>query len=141
MEKNQKKQNIKAAAIFVVTFIAAFLATHFIFSPSVDKKLAQTASEMNKTLPMNIDRFTRLDNVVSLPGKVFQYNYTILENTKAEVNLDTAKKYIVPPLLNNVKSSPDMKPLRDEDVIFNYNYRDKNGVFVVKYSFTPDMYK
>jgi hypothetical protein len=87
-----------------------------------------------------VDQDTRLDNAVALPGNVFQYNYTLVNLEKSEVNIDTVKKYIEPGIINNVKTSPDLKAYRDNKVTMAYYYKDKNGVFVLKISVTPDMY-
>ncbi len=53
----------------------------------------------------------------------------------------TVKKYIEPGIINNVKTSNDLKVYRDNKTTMIYNYRDKNGVFVLKLSVTPDMYE
>lgn len=82
-----------------------------------------------------------MDNAIALPNNSFQYNYTIISNEKSEINLDTAKKNIEPGIINRVKTDPDLKFFRDRKVTMIYNYCDRNGVFVVKYSVTPDMYK
>ena len=138
-DKRKKTLELIIGAIFLG--ISYFAVQQLFFkAPSIDKVLMNTASEINKTCPVMVDQYTRLDNTVALPNSTFQYNYSIINNDKTEINLDTAKKYIEPVLLNRVKTDPGLKFFRDKDVILIYNYRDKNGVFVVKYSITPDMY-
>jgi hypothetical protein len=138
-DKRKKRLEFIIGAIF---FGVSYFAVQQLFFkvPSIDKVLMNAASEINKTCPIMVDEYTRLDNAVALPNSTFEYNYTILNHDKTEINLDTAKKYIEPVLLKRVKTDPDSKFFRDKDVILLYNYRDKNGVFVVKYSITPDMY-
>ena len=143
--KKERTKGGKKTLGFIVGVIAfglSFFAVQQLFfkAPSIDKVLMNTASEINKTCPVMVDQYTRLDNAIALPNSTFQYNYSIINNDKTEINLDTAKKYIEPVLLNRVKTDPGLKFFRDKDVILIYNYRDKNGVFVVKYSITPDMY-
>jgi hypothetical protein len=89
---------------------------------------------------MQIDQYTMLKNTVALPNKTFQYNYKLIDVSKDQVNLDMVEKYLFPGILQNVKTSPDMEEMRKENVILNYNYEDKNGVFVTKYIVTPEMY-
>jgi hypothetical protein len=141
IKTNKRKQTL-AFIIGAIFFGFSYFAVQQLFfkAPSIDKVLMNTASEINKTCPVMVDEFTRLDNAIALPNSTFQYNYSIINHDKTEMNLDTAKKYIEPVLLNKVKTDPDLKYFRDNDVILVYNYRDKNGVFVVKYSITPDMY-
>jgi len=88
-----------------------------------------------------IDQYTRLDNAMALPNNSFQYNYTLINIDKSEVNLDTVKKYIEPNIINNVKTNPDLKIYRENKTTMIYNYRDKNGIFVVRIAVTPEMYK
>ncbi len=146
-EQLPKKKNRKKNLIGTIVGTAAFCLTYFavqhiFFSPpSIDQVLMKTASEINKSCPIMVDQFTRLDNAVALSNDTFQYNYSIVNDEKAEINLDTAKKYIEPELLNRVKTDPDLKYFRDNKITMVYKYRDKNGVFVVKYTITPEMYK
>ena len=88
-----------------------------------------------------VDQHTRLDNAVALPDNTFQYNYTLVDITKSEVNLDTVKKYVEPGILNNVRTNPGMKTFRDNKTTFIYYYKDMKGEFVFKYPITPDMYQ
>jgi hypothetical protein len=75
-----------------------------------------------------------------MPNNIVQYNYTLVNLDKYEVNIDTVIKYIKPGLINNVKTNPDLKAYRDNKVTMAYNYKDKNGVFVLKINVTPDLY-
>jgi len=102
---------------------------------------ADFANEFNKTCPMNIDEYTTLKNVIALPNKTLQYNYVLVGITKAEVKLDTVKKYIFPQVLQNAKTNPGMKLFRENKVTLNYSYSDKNGKFVTNYIIKPEMYE
>ena len=110
-------------------------------SPSLDKVLMAAASELNKTSPIMIDKDTRFDNAIALPGNTFEYNYTLVNINKSEIEIDTFKIKIQPQLINNVRTSPNLKTLRDNNVTIVYYYSDKNGVFILKFPVTPDMYK
>jgi hypothetical protein len=142
-EKNEKRAKLKERIVYAVTFSIAFLAVQQIFFKphSFDKQMSSIASELNKTCPIMIDQNTRLDNAMAMQNNTFQYTYTLINHSKSEVNLDTAKKYIEPFLINSVKSSPELKLFRDHKTTMVYYYLDKNGVFVVKYSVTPDLYQ
>ena len=142
---NKKKIVVIIAA--VAGFLIAYAIGHFAVQEIIkkitgfDKQMTVMASEMNKRCPMMADEYTRLDNVVALPDNVFQYNYTLVNIQKSEVNIDTVKKYIEPRIINNVKTNPDLQSIRDHKVTMSYNYVDKNGVFVLKIAVTPDMYQ
>lgn len=135
-------KKIKTLAGAIVGIAVMYGIQQFFFKPpSIDKMMMEAASEINKTCPFMVDQYTRFDNAVALPNKSFQYNYTLVDIEKSEVNFDTVKKYIEPGIINNVKTSPELKIYRDNKTTFIYYYRDKNGVFVFKLNVTPEMYE
>ncbi|PKL85317.1 MAG: hypothetical protein CVV22_08615 [Ignavibacteriae bacterium HGW-Ignavibacteriae-1] len=113
----------------------------FFAPPSFDKVMMAAASELNKSCPMMVDQYTRLDNTIAMPNNSFQYNYTLVDIDRANVNLDTMRKYVEPSIINNVKTNPDMKIYRDNQTTFVYYYKDKNGEFAFKVNVTPEMYE
>ena len=139
--KPKKKLDTKTLIGIVVGVVVGLFVTQSLFKPSIDKQLSEIASEMNKTCPMNVDENTTLKNVVALPNKTVQYNYILVGITKAEVKIDTVKKYVFPGILQNVKTNPGMKLFRDNKVTLNYYYSDKNGEFVTEYIVKPEMYE
>lgn len=142
MKEKIDKKKIKSVIVSVIAFFVSYFGVQYLFfSPiNIDKKLIEDANKMNKTCPVRIDQYLMLNNVTTLPNKVIQYNYTIIEAEKSQVNLDTLKKYIGSNAVNYVKTNPDMKPFRDNEVTVNYNYVDKNGTFLYKIVVTPDLY-
>ncbi|MCF8449680.1 MAG: hypothetical protein K9G49_07380 [Taibaiella sp.] len=143
----KKKPFDKAKIVGTITGIVVFTLTSYgvrklMFSPpSYDKQLVMAANEINKVCPIMVDASTQLNNAIALPGNAFQYNYTIIDIEKAEVNLDTVKKYLEPGIISNVKNSAEMKIQREHKTTIIYNYKDKNGVDIYKLTVTPDMYK
>jgi uncharacterized membrane protein YvbJ len=142
-KKSNKNIIIWGIIISIIVLGLSFFGIQQIFfkPPYIEKLMMITASELNKTCPIMVDKYTRLDNAVAMPDNSFQYNYTLVTLTKAEVNIDTARKYIEPGIINNIKTNPDLKYYRDNKITMIYSYRDKNGEFVMKFSETPDKYK
>jgi len=101
----------------------------------------KTASEINKSCPMMIDSDTRLDNAISLPSNIFQYNYTLVNMEKETIDIDMLKGYLEPNITNFVRTNPDMKFQREKKVTVNYYYKDKNGNYLFKISVTPEQYE
>ena len=141
-DDNNKRKRIIGTIVGIITFALAYVGVQQIFfkPASFDKTMMQAASELNKSCPIMVDQYTRLDNAAAMPNNTFQYNYTLVNLEKSEVNIDTVKKYVQPGLINNVKTNPDLKLFRDNKVTMAYNYRDKKGVFVLKITVTPDLY-
>ena len=142
---NQKKVNKKQIGGIIGSIIgAAVVALIFqldIFSPSFDKVLMETASSLNENCPIMVDQETRLDNVMGLPNNVFQYNYTLVNWTIDSINIIELENSIQPLILNNVISNPDLETFRNNRTTLDYNYRDKNGVFITRISITPEDYE
>lgn len=109
--------------------------------PSTDEILEITANNINKTCPLNVDKNTRLDNAIAKTNNYLQYNYTLITIDKEDLSDDYISRYMEPVIINSVKTSPDLKFLRDLGTTLIYNYRDKNGVFIYSFSVTPDMYR
>ncbi len=142
MEKTKsKKKSIGAIIGIIVGASLIILIQQFVFkAPSFDKAMMQAASELNKGCPMIVDQQTRLDNAIVLPGKIFQYNYTLINISKDSIDIQTFTDYMKPLILNNIKTKPDLKAFRDNKVTMAYNYMDKNGVFITKISIKADQY-
>ena len=103
---NNKLKKTFGVIVGVITFGLAYFGAQQMFkAPSFDKAMMEAASELNKTCPIMVDQDTRLDNAVALPGNIFQYNYTLVNYEKSELNIDTVKKYIEPGLINSVKTN------------------------------------
>lgn len=138
-----RRKKLTGSIVGIIAFgITYWAVQQFLFKPpAFDKVMMQAASELNKTCPIMVDAYTRLDNAIALPPNSFQYNYTLINLTKAEVNLDTIKKYVEPAIVNNIKTNPDMKIYRDNKTTMIYYYKDKNGEFVHKFTVTPELYQ
>lgn len=106
-----------------------------------DRIIESTVKELNKTTPEMVNEITRFDNALAMPNKTLQYNYTLITINKDDLEKDYFKNYMEPSIINGIRTSPDMKPLRDLGTTFVYHYRDKNGQFVHRFSITPEMYR
>ncbi|MFM2049204.1 MAG: hypothetical protein RI955_1752 [Bacteroidota bacterium] len=123
-------------AIATISFSACNLLAD---KDAFQKVLVKTAEDMNKSCPQTIDAETRLDNLVALPNEL-QYNYTLVNYAKADLNVKTFEDNMRPIILNTAKTNPDLKIFRDNKTTLTYNYKDKEGVFVTKISATEKDY-
>jgi len=142
-ETKSKKQNqIKTIVGIAVGFLVMSLIQQFLLkAPSFDKQMMQAASEINKTCPIMVDKETRLDNSIALPDNIFQYNYTLVNMEKKNIDISELEEYVRPIILNTIKTNPDLKSFRDHETTMSYNYKDKNSEHLFKLSFTAEQYK
>lgn len=140
--KANKSKSLLGVIVGMVFFGISYFAVQQIFFqvPSFDKVMMNAASEINKTCPIMVDRETRLDNVIALPENTLQYNYTLINLTKDQVNIDELKEYIKPAIINNIKTNPDMKAYRENKTTMAYYYKDKNGISLFKLTVTAEDY-
>lgn len=97
----------------------------------IDAKLTAVANEFNKNCPMLVDKETRLDNLMAMPGKTLQYNYTLVNYNKADIDTVKLKEAIMPGMVQMMKTSPELKYMRDNNVKMKYYYKDKTGAYLM----------
>lgn len=109
-----------------------------------DNELKQAAAGMNKLGPQMMSNGIRLDSVSAQPGKIFKYNYTLTEAVKESVSpeeIEAFKKQAKEGALSVVKTSPEIKEFRDNDVTMTYFYYDKKGKPTMDFTIVPAEYK
>ena len=139
-QKTSKKILIISAIAFCIMFIFGFYVANNLFKPSFDKKFNEMIESLNKTTPVLFDDI-RMDSVTSPGNRQIKYNYTLIYLEKEETDPQSIKENIEPAIIYDVKTKPDLKLFRDNDVTFIYSYFDKNGVLVHTLTITPDVYK
>jgi len=91
MEQSEKgtsgKGLLRTIIIVVVVVLAGALMKQFFKSPSFEQVMLQAANEMNKSCPTMIDSETRLDSATVILPKIFQYNYTLINYEKEELDI------------------------------------------------------
>jgi hypothetical protein len=110
----------------------------------IDDDLKEVAANINKTTPQVLADGVRLDSVSAQPGKIFRYNYTLTDDTKEGVSpeqIETFKISAKEGALQVIKTSPEIKEFRDNDVTMVYTYYDKDGKKTTDFKITPEEYK
>jgi len=144
IHKKRKRRNLMigvAAAIIAIGI--GYTVVQLVAKPFFTGKVLTVAvNEVNKKCPVMIDEYTRLDSATALDNHSMMYSYTLVQMELSEVNPDTIKKYLYPQVVENVKSNnKELKIFKDLETTFVYNYLDKNGATVLKFSVTPELYQ
>lgn len=111
---------------------------------TIDDELKDAALTMNKMTPQILGEGVRLDSVSAKENKTLQYNYTLTDDVKEELmpeEIDSYKSAAKVEALKSMKTSPDMKNFRENNVSLKYVYYDKNGKPTTDFSVTPSEYK
>jgi len=144
--KPKRKPLVQIIGMVVGVVLAASLSTTvvnkvFFKKPTIDKVLVETANTLNKSCPVMLDADTRGDNVMALPNKTFLYNYTLINYENGMLDTTILKNNLTPNMINMVKTNPDMKYCRDNEVTLKYVYKDKNGNYMFSIVISPEKYK
>jgi len=107
---------------------------------AVDKQLANTAIEINKSMPKMAGEHVQIDRAVAMPGKVLEYDYTLVDIDVAHMDVPRFEQAFKPNLLEKIKTAPELAPLRELGVTFAFSIQDKNGRKVGRYEFGPKDY-
>ena len=88
-----------------------------------------------------VDSETRMDNITALPNHIFMYNYTLINYELGAFDTTEIKKQLEPLILNFVKTSPQMKQIRELKFTLLYHYKDKNSKYLFQITATPQQYE
>ncbi|MGB0259181.1 MAG: hypothetical protein ACPGES_11065 [Coraliomargarita sp.] len=105
--------------------------------PTMDRVLVETANELNKNLPIVLDRHTRLDSTIAGSGKKFLYQYTMLNVDPAALNVAEFIREMKPKLIAQYQTRDEMKTFRDMGVELTYSYLSEAGVELVNIQISP----
>jgi hypothetical protein len=142
MGENNGSKNKIFLTIALTAALIVFLAWRISGSKSdlrFHKIMKHTAAELNKTCPQQVDKDTRLDSASVHINKTFRYNYT-LQFPKDSIEVEMLVLSVKPLMVNNVKTNPDLQLFRDNDVIFEYYFRDMNEDFLTRIEIAPEEY-
>lgn len=109
-------------------------------SAAVLDQLHRAAREINSACPVQIDAATRLDSAQVVSETVLQFNYTLTAASRDDVDLAQLEATTKPALIESVKTNSAMTDLRDHSITMVYNYRDRNGEYLLKIPVGPTDY-
>jgi hypothetical protein len=131
---------IAAIGSVIVVIQALLLVTTRKSSGFMENFVLGYSNEINKNLPMDIDADTRFDKSIPLPNSTLQYNFTLKNYAKEELDAEVLRNNMYPSILANIKSNADLEALRSYKVTMIYVYFDKNNNEVLRMNFVPKDY-
>jgi hypothetical protein len=104
-------------------------------------RLAKTVAKLNEKCPVMIDSETRLDGI-DLPDEYsIRYNYSLVHFVSQKVDTAAFYRAMWPGIVSNIKVSPEMKRLREMDLLIQYTYRDSIGKMIYDFKVHPEHYR
>jgi len=108
--------------------------------PWIPTDLASATKLINDKCPEMIDPETRLDSVLLLPEGL-SYFYTLPNKDKPGINSIAFKAFIIPEIIDNIRTNPNLEMFRDSSITMVFNYRDRNGELITEFSVKPGQYR
>ncbi|WP_124616754.1 hypothetical protein [Burkholderia sp. Bp9143] len=101
----------------------------------IQAKLVEVMNQINKSVPVMVDKVTRLDSANGLAWQL-TYSYTFVGTKASEVNTAALNRAMRPYLFNAVCKGDVMKVFVDNDIPVTYIYHDDYGVEIARYRYT-----
>ncbi|MFM9884875.1 MAG: hypothetical protein ACKVQT_17770 [Burkholderiales bacterium] len=102
-----------------------------------ERWLAETATDLNRSLPKQVDAETRLEGVTAGPGRRLNYQYTLISRTAASMDIESFNANMQPLLRTSICGKGGMQALIKNGVTLSYNYRGSDGKFVSMIEILP----
>jgi hypothetical protein len=127
MTENTKLNIVLGACAIIGAIGGKWAISKFFNSELSDKKqlLIAAASEINESLPMNIDSETVLFSTSGSTNR-FTYNYELVSHQKSEMNIEQFTNAMNPMITNAVCTKSSMQGFRDLDIVVSYKYFDSS---------------
>lgn len=104
---------------------------------TVDQALEKVAVKMNRYLPSQVDKETRLEKMTAETGRQLTYHYTLTALKSGQVDKAEFKRTMQPILKRRLCTSDEMKGLLRNGVRITYAYRATDLQPVGSFSYTP----
>lgn len=128
---------MKQGLLYIILLIGIIIFARC--TGSVDSQLKKLSEEANTKCPKVLDQWTRLDSCAALPNQTIRYYHTLSEVTITDTTL--FKSQLQPQIISSVKTNPDMKFFRKNNVTMQYEYRDQTGKYLFSVNISPEIYK
>ena len=101
-------------------------------------KLTALSVKYNARLPMMMDKETRWDTSSAGPGLELKYYYTVVNYRADQINSSQIKQYQWQVTKEKVCSARELKTFWKNGVTLKYNYKGKDGRYVMDFAVTPE---
>lgn len=104
------------------------------------KDLARIAEEINEKCPQMLDSETRIEGIEVKDPNTLIYHYTLIHIEKKNVDTNQFYRMLWPGIISNIKTSIEMKKLRENNTLIEYLYLDKSKDTIYLFRIGPEKY-
>ncbi|HEY6871278.1 MAG TPA: hypothetical protein VI298_00995 [Geobacteraceae bacterium] len=106
-------------------------------SESVEARLEREAEIANKKFPQQLDADTRIDSVKAGPGKLFTFNYTLINYAGNAVSEEKLREAMADKVKKEACGSKVLQPFIQKGVSIGYSYVGNDGSPVTTITVSP----
>ncbi|MSQ19966.1 MAG: hypothetical protein EXR39_10505 [Betaproteobacteria bacterium] len=88
-----------------------------------ERWIIEAASDFNRLLPRQVDAETRLDAITAGPGRRLNYQFTLLDQTRSGIDIESFNAGIQPLLRDSICRDDGSRQLLNDSVTLSYDYR------------------
>jgi hypothetical protein len=100
--------------------------------------LTELSNIMNSSLPMMLEEGVRWDSSYAGPGKILNYNYTIVDYHASQMDGMVFANRIRHDLTNTICTTPETQIFPDNGVLLNFNYYGRGRSLITRVKISPD---
>ncbi|WP_284651582.1 hypothetical protein [Flavobacterium terrisoli] len=127
---------------FVLFFsFGIFIKSYFFGNKESEKDLVlKQIDSINKTMPVVFDDFAKADSVSLLKNEQLKYSFTLIkiDDSSSKLYVDALKYKMKNQSQIYYETNEGMKAFRDNSIVVNYFYYDKNGKYLFDFSIKPN---
>ena len=104
---------------------------------NISQVLVEASDIINQQLPMNIDPTVRWDSTSAGPGKLMNYNYTLVKYSATQLDGSQFASQFRPFVNDMLCNDSSSQIFRDNDVALNINIYDNSQSLVSRVKVSP----
>jgi len=108
---------------------------------ALHRKLSEMAAELNESTPVMLDRYTRFEEASVTKDNVFRYRYSVLNTSHPDSLVQQMSQSLVESIRHEFSSNPQLGTFKENRVVIEYVYQDKDGRVIRILRIEPEDYQ
>ncbi|MDY9918356.1 hypothetical protein SAMN05216365_13627 [Porphyromonadaceae bacterium NLAE-zl-C104] len=108
---------------------------------ALNKKLQEMATNLNESVPIMLDQYTRFEGASVTSDNKFRYQYTVLNTPNPDSLVENGLQSLKENIEKEFFSNPDLRIFKENNVVIEYVYNDENGRTIRSLQITPPDYQ
>lgn len=108
---------------------------------ALNKKLQEMATNLNESVPVMLDQYTRFEGASVTSDNKFRYQYTVLNTPNPDSLVENGLQSLKENIRKEFSLNPDLRIFKENNVVIEYVYNDENGRTIRSLQITPPDYQ